>query len=158
MKKAVRDLRRTVFSYQCRPKAGSLKRRFYCLILTGQREPRDGHREMKFAVIRLACVLGRQQTLCRAIAVASRIVHGTLHRAPMCFGAESHFRWWLDSGRMRSLTGGVCIKLLTKLRHNQSSPLPVVPENSIRRDSRGEAESAHHPMRCLRSSTCLRRL
>ena len=22
-------------------------------------------------------------------------------------------------------------------------------------DSRGEAESAHHPMRCLRSSTCL---
>jgi superfamily I DNA/RNA helicase len=34
---------------------------------------------------------------------------------------------------------------------------PVVPENSIRRDSRGEAESAHHPMRCLRSSTCLRR-
>jgi hypothetical protein len=26
----------------------------------------------------------------------------------------------------------------------------VVPENSIRRDSRGEAESAHDPMRCLR--------
>src|ERR1700741_386289 len=25
----------------------------------------------------------------------------------------------------------------------------------IRRDSRGEAESAHHPMRCLRSSTFL---
>jgi Integrase core domain len=35
---------------------------------------------------------------------------------------------------------------------------PVVPENSIRRDSRGEAESAHHPMRCLRSSACLQRL
>ena len=34
----------------------------------------------------------------------------------------------------------------------------VVPENSIRWDSRGEAESAHHPMRCLRSSICLRRL
>jgi methylase of polypeptide subunit release factors len=33
----------------------------------------------------------------------------------------------------------------------------VVPENSIRRDSRSEAESAHHPMRCLRSSTCLQR-
>jgi hypothetical protein len=32
---------------------------------------------------------------------------------------------------------------------------PVVPENSIPADSRGEAESAHHPMRCLRSSTCL---
>jgi hypothetical protein len=31
----------------------------------------------------------------------------------------------------------------------------VVPENSIRRDWRGEAESAHHPMRCSRSSTCL---
>ena len=31
----------------------------------------------------------------------------------------------------------------------------VVPENSIRRDSRGEAESAHHRMRCLRSSNCL---
>jgi hypothetical protein len=34
----------------------------------------------------------------------------------------------------------------------------VVPENSIRRDSRGETESAHHPMRCLRSSSCLQRL
>jgi hypothetical protein len=36
---------------------------------------------------------------------------------------------WLDSGRMRSLTGGVCTKLLTKLRHNQrlhrlDRPLP----------------------------------
>jgi hypothetical protein len=29
------------------------------------------------------------------------------------------------------------------------------PENSIRRDSRGEGESEHHPMRCLRSYTCL---
>jgi hypothetical protein len=34
----------------------------------------------------------------------------------------------------------------------------VVPENSIRWDSRGETESAHHPMRWLRLSTCLRRL
>jgi hypothetical protein len=34
----------------------------------------------------------------------------------------------------------------------------VVPENSIRRDSRGEAESAHHPIRCLPSFTCLQRL
>jgi hypothetical protein len=34
----------------------------------------------------------------------------------------------------------------------------VVPENSIRRDSRGETESAHHPMRCLRSSTYSQRL
>ena len=31
----------------------------------------------------------------------------------------------------------------------------VVPENSIRRDSRREAESAHYPMRCSRSFTCL---
>jgi hypothetical protein len=36
-------------------------------------------------------------------------------------------------------------------------PCPVIPENSIRWDSRGEAESAHHPMRCLRSSTYLQR-
>jgi hypothetical protein len=36
---AVRDLRRTVFSSQCQPIAGSLKQTFYCLILTGQREP-----------------------------------------------------------------------------------------------------------------------
>src|SRR6266481_3137440 len=34
---------------------------------------------------------------------------------------------------------------------------PVVPENSIRPDSRGEAESAHHAMRCLPPSTCLQR-
>jgi hypothetical protein len=29
---------------------------------------------------------------------------------------------------------------------------PVVPKNRIRTDSRDEAESAHPPMRCLRSS------
>ena len=34
----------------------------------------------------------------------------------------------------------------------------VVPENSIRYDSQGEGESEHPPTRCLRSSTCLRRL
>src|SRR6266851_5858572 len=33
--------------------------------------------------------------------------------------------------------------------------LGVLSENSIRPDSRGELESAHHPMRCLRSSACL---
>jgi hypothetical protein len=31
----------------------------------------------------------------------------------------------------------------------------VVPENSIRVDSRDEAESAHHPTRCLHSFSCL---
>src|SRR5437660_1019128 len=35
---------------------------------------------------------------------------------------------------------------------------PVVPENSIQLDSHGEAESLHHPMRCLRSSACLQRM
>jgi hypothetical protein len=68
---------------------------------------------MKFTIIRLACFLSRQQTLCRAIAVASRIVHPI---RPRRVSAWSH--WWLDSGRMRSLTDGVCIKLLTRLRHN----------------------------------------
>ena len=54
-----------------------------------------------------------QQTLCRAIAVASRIVHGALHFAPDVFRrVESPLRGWLDSGRMRSLPDGVCIKLL----------------------------------------------
>jgi Domain of unknown function (DUF4062) len=46
-----------------------------------------------------------------------------------------------------------------ELAHAHKLGIPiVVPENSIRRDSPGEAESAHHPMRCLRSSTCLQRL
>jgi hypothetical protein len=31
---------------------------------------------------------------------------------------------------------------------------PVIPENSIRQDSRCEGKSDHHPMRCLRSSIC----
>src|SRR6266508_2559586 len=35
---------------------------------------------------------------------------------------------------------------------------PVVPKNRIRTDSRDEAESAHPPRRCLRSSICLGRL
>jgi len=33
--------------------------------------------------------------------------------------------------------------------------IPVLSENSIRLDSRGELESAHHPVQCLRSSACL---
>jgi hypothetical protein len=56
---AVAPLRRTVLSSQCRPIASSLKRRVYSFILTGQREPRDGHREMKFAQVKLACFLSR---------------------------------------------------------------------------------------------------
>src|ERR1700732_1008120 len=40
---------------------------------------------------------------------------------PRRVSAWSH--WWLDSGRMRSLTDGVCIKLLTRLRHNHKCPL-----------------------------------
>lgn len=35
---------------------------------------------------------------------------------------------------------------------------PVVPENHVRTDSCDEAESAHDPMRCVRSSICLGRL
>jgi len=40
----------------------------------------------------------------------------------------------------------------------RSARRPVVPENSIREDSHNGAESAHHPPRCLPSSTCLERL
>jgi hypothetical protein len=94
---AVRNLRRTVFSSQCRPIAGSLKRRVYCFILTGQREPGDGHREMKFAQVKLACFLSSQQRRRRIIAIALPIVHGTLH-SPRCVSARSHLRWWLGSG------------------------------------------------------------
>jgi len=36
--------------------------------------------------------------------------------------------------------------------------IPVVPENSIRADSRGEGESEHHPTRCLPSSVCFEHL
>src|SRR6267142_5581378 len=50
---------------------------------------------------------------------------------PRRVSARSHLRWWLDSGRMRSLTGGVCIKLLTKLRHNQRSPLASMPRFAV---------------------------
>jgi Na+/H+-dicarboxylate symporter len=35
--------------------------------------------------MKFACFLSRQQTLCRAIAVASRIVHGALQFAPDVF-------------------------------------------------------------------------
>jgi hypothetical protein len=50
----------TVFPSQCQPIVGSLKQTFYCFILAGQRKPRDGHREMKFAAMRLGCFLSRQ--------------------------------------------------------------------------------------------------
>jgi hypothetical protein len=61
----------------------------HCFIPTGERKPRVGHREMKFAAMKFACFLSRQQALRRVIAVALPIVHGALHSPPMCFGAES---------------------------------------------------------------------
>jgi hypothetical protein len=46
---------RMVFSSQLI--VGFLKQTFYCLILAGQREPRDGHREMKFAGLEIGMLL-----------------------------------------------------------------------------------------------------
>src|SRR6516162_2511953 len=77
---------------QCRPIASSLKRRVYSFILTGQREPRDGHREMKFAQVKLACFLSRYY----CDSVANRAWHTPF--APDVFSARSHLRLWLDSG------------------------------------------------------------
>src|SRR6266516_3727235 len=39
--------------------------------------------------------------------------------------------------------------------HRRGELVGVLSENAIRPDSRGELESAHHPVRCLRSSACL---
>jgi hypothetical protein len=52
--------------------------------------------------------------------------------APRCVSARSHLRWWLDSGRMRSLIDGVCIELLTRLRHNQKEPTINILTHAIR--------------------------
>jgi hypothetical protein len=50
---------------------------------------------------------------------------------PMCFGAESPLMW-LDFGRMRSLTGCVCIKLLTSVLNNAlERPFPPGPRGTI---------------------------
>ena len=49
----------------------------HCLILTGEREPRRGHGETKFAVVRLGCFFSRQQTLFRVVTVTLRTVHST---------------------------------------------------------------------------------
>src|SRR6266446_3220263 len=43
-------------------------------------------------------------------------------------------------------------------RQKNGQAKPVVPENSIRPDSRDEGESEHHPTRCLPSSICLEHL
>ena len=45
-----------------------------------------------------------------------------------------------------------------RLARGQTFSIPVVPENAIRANSREEAESGHHPTRCLQSSICLARL
>jgi hypothetical protein len=174
----VRDLRRTVFSSRCRPITSSPRRRLVdrelspkpvsfdglgrvpareqivdCLIPTGERKPRVGHREMKSAAMKFACFLSRQQTLCRAIAVASRIVHGALH-SPDVFSARSHLRWWRDSERMRSLTGGVCIKLLTTLRHNPKARCRA----SVSRPEGAVSEQGLRPFLILAGPKNLRRL
>ena len=44
--------------------------------------------------------------------VANRAWHPPF--APEVFWRGVTLKWWLDPGRMRSLTEGVCIKLLTK--------------------------------------------
>jgi hypothetical protein len=44
--------------------------RVYCLILTGEREPGQGHRQMNLAVNWITRLLSRPQTFCRVIAVA----------------------------------------------------------------------------------------
>jgi hypothetical protein len=56
---------------------------------------------------------------------------------------------------MRPLTREELVRSLP--RELERLARAVVPENSIRADSRGEAESAHHAMRCLPPSTCLQR-
>src|SRR5712692_1356478 len=67
---------------------------------------------------------------------------------------------WSDKGTSKMTPAQVCefkealnyVSILTSV----GAVRPVVPENSIRRDSRGEVESEHHPTRCLRSSAlCL---
>ena len=80
---------------------------------------------MKFAVIRLA-ILSRQQTSCRIIAVASRVVHGTLH-SPPCFGMEPPLRWRPDSRRMRSLTD----RRLYKIAHPGFATIKVAPTAQV---------------------------
>jgi hypothetical protein len=76
------------------------------------------------------------------------------HRA----GFRAYWRWKSRPHGGRPKTPADIRQLIRDM--SVANPLwgAVVPENSIRRDSRGEAESAHHPMRCLRSSTCLQRL
>jgi hypothetical protein len=74
---------------------------------------------------------------------------------------------WLDAEQGRGLAvldtppefshSGDDEMLVKRIRRDLDSN-PVVPENLIRPDSRDEAESAHHPMRCLRSSIYFGRL
>jgi hypothetical protein len=59
-----------------------------------------------------------------------------------------------DPTRMRLAQHDDVVHALATDRSDQ----PVVPENPIRADSRDEAESGHHPVRCLRSSSCSGRL
>jgi hypothetical protein len=98
----------------------------HCLVPTGERKPRVGHREMKFAAMKFACFLSRQQILCRVIAVASRIVHGALHSPPDVFRRGVT----LDGGLIREgcarLIDGVCIKLRTRLRHLKVAHNPKI--------------------------------
>ena len=66
-------------------------------------------------------------------------------------------RYWL--WKSRSLGGRPQIDAdLRALIRRMSIENPVVPENLIRADSRDEGESGHHPVPCLRSSSCSGRL
>src|SRR6478672_982781 len=71
--------------------------------------------------------------------------------APECFGVESSLRGRLDSGRMRSFTDGVCIKLLTRLRHRHCIP--------FRSDAADSFPVATHAIRAPRAASppCLGR-
>jgi hypothetical protein len=70
--------------------------------------------------------------------------------------------WWKELTQGLNELGyvdGSNIEFVWTFADGKFERLPaVVPENLIRPDSRDEAESAHHPMRCLRSSIYFGRL
>jgi len=89
LKKAVRDLCRTACSSQY-------------------------HGETKFAAVRFGRFPSRKQARFRARVVALRIVHDTFPSLDVLRSGVP-LRQCLNPGRVRSLTGRVCIKLLIRI-------------------------------------------
>ena len=98
-------------------------------ILTCEREPGQGHREMSGAVKEIARLLSRPQTFCGLVAIALCFVHKPSPFTPRRVSGRSHLEW-------RLLIGGILRSAyrpgLYKIAHSRKIQNEALPGHRFR--------------------------